>query len=974
MTETTADQEKPVYENVILTWFSYKGRVRRRTFWPCYILGLVVISIITYMVQTLLAKHFMPTSGSIRERAWMLTLLLYVPVIIVAILFISPLCIKRLHDSGHGSFLYWICTGLGTIDGALTYFSKIYSAFARQIGNSNAVGEAFNIEIKMSSFEIVIIPIGIIMVIRFLSSPDKYRNKYDYVHESGIMGHRLGARCPSLSLRIILTIGFTIITALLAEATCFDRWNVWNTLECGAMAVLIFILGYVLAPKIVAILARARDSYNHDDPVKAMAYSVIWVISSLLWSLVIITPSYITTQTLGNTYRWKSELVRHDMPTLLCWILLIAAPFVAQFIVTRIICCNTQKHVHCIDAESDAESIVYSPQSRSEHIIDIQGRENASSISTDNKQNMPVLVPTPNTESDTAEKNSIRKASFILFAFFTSLLCLVYWFFSSSRTRPHPHSSVSANGLLILPDVDVTPGYIEEPTEEERKVGTILAAYALRAEGEKYASIYDNARYPYKPVNFSDKKMQYRQIGEIYESVYGKYEKLEFLSSVFAELPESLKTQYHRKFLLTRNETRKTPLLSFESQTLLGEMLYQLAFYRFKHPEEPHIKVQKPKIFRSSSELSAELKLALSTSDIRKLEDVLSYDVDIRSQRIGEDYYGSPAMTPLQWCISKGKLDMAECILDHGADINEGTDTFPTLWHVMLYSEQDEAQVKQIARFLLKHRINPNTDIECPLTEEMKQLAESQAIKKVWNSLPNVPGDAEWKEQAKKIYGERAHALLPDKINQQPLHLFCALGDVGVVTMLLDAGACINNLPYIGSPLYIACKKNFVEIVRLLLSRGADVNAQTTGGWTPLMRSIYQKNSEIARILIEHGADLDIKSKYGNNAAWFAVYTGNKEILDLLIKHGISLSDATSDTNGSLLRTAIVNNDIVCIEMLLNAGVSLDRMDSRGISDGLILYKFCCLNPQYINIMTPNQIKIYKKELEMLKKERNGSP
>ena len=167
--------------------------------------------------------------------------------------------------------------------------------------------------------------------------------------------------------------------------------------------------------------------------------------------------------------------------------------------------------------------------------------------------------------------------------------------------------------------------------------------------------------------------------------------------------------------------------------------------------------------------------------------------------------------------------------------------------------------------------------------------------------------------------------------------------------------------------LVLACRRNFLPIVQLLLDRGADINAQTTNGWTPLMRSIYQKNIAVTKLLIERGASLNIKSKAGNNAAWFAVLTGNTEILDLLIKKGISLSDAVSDPNSSLLRMALLKNDLPCVKLLLSAKVSLDRKDNNGVSDGVFLYGLGEKNIMFRDLLTAKQRDFYRKELEKLK-------
>lgn len=73
-----------------------------------------------------------------------------------------------------------------------------------------------------------------------------------------------------------------------------------------------------------------------------------------------------------------------------------------------------------------------------------------------------------------------------------------------------------------------------------------------------------------------------------------------------------------------------------------------------------------------------------------------------------------------------------------------------------------------------------------------------------------------------------------------------------------------------------------LELIELLIDSGADVNAQSTGGETPIMKAISFDNADATKTLLEKGADSEIENKMGRNAISFAKASRNKDILAAL--------------------------------------------------------------------------------------------
>ena len=72
------------------------------------------------------------------------------------------------------------------------------------------------------------------------------------------------------------------------------------------------------------------------------------------------------------------------------------------------------------------------------------------------------------------------------------------------------------------------------------------------------------------------------------------------------------------------------------------------------------------------------------------------------------------------------------------------------------------------------------------------------------------------------------------------------------------------------SALHIAVGRNDTCAMEVLLVAKVDVNATTTGGWTPLMLAEMNKHQAAVRTLRKHGVDETAKCVLGNTAEDYA--------------------------------------------------------------------------------------------------------
>lgn len=107
--------------------------------------------------------------------------------------------------------------------------------------------------------------------------------------------------------------------------------------------------------------------------------------------------------------------------------------------------------------------------------------------------------------------------------------------------------------------------------------------------------------------------------------------------------------------------------------------------------------------------------------------------------------------------------------------------------------------------------------------------------------------------------------------NYTPLGLACAIGDMEIIELLLNARASIDfqlmdesNQPSNLTALTIAALHGHLDVCKLLLERGANTNPQNPHKMSPLHAAAQKGNPEIVKLLIQHGAELNVYDSSGH--------------------------------------------------------------------------------------------------------------
>uniref|UniRef100_A0AAY5KLW0 Euchromatic histone-lysine N-methyltransferase 2 n=1 Tax=Esox lucius TaxID=8010 RepID=A0AAY5KLW0_ESOLU len=171
-----------------------------------------------------------------------------------------------------------------------------------------------------------------------------------------------------------------------------------------------------------------------------------------------------------------------------------------------------------------------------------------------------------------------------------------------------------------------------------------------------------------------------------------------------------------------------------------------------------------------------------------------------------------------------------------------------------------------------------------------------------------------------------------DKSMRTPLLEAIVNNHVDVTKYLVQSGACVYQTVsedgYTG--LHHASKLGNLEIVTLLLETGqVDINAQDSGGWTPIIWAAEHKHIQVIRALLNRGADVTLKDKEMNVCLHWASFAGCAEIAEMVLNAGCPLSSVNMHGD-TPLHIAAREGFFECVTLFLSRGADIDIMNREG--------------------------------------------
>ena len=226
---------------------------------------------------------------------------------------------------------------------------------------------------------------------------------------------------------------------------------------------------------------------------------------------------------------------------------------------------------------------------------------------------------------------------------------------------------------------------------------------------------------------------------------------------------------------------------------------------------------------------------ATEKGDLSKLNGLLERNPSLAQAK--DERPGAAKATALHYAAWSGHIEIAELLLECGADIDLYDETYdapPIGW-------AGENGQSEMFNFLLKKGAAVNIGQAAAYGE----LSLVQSMLEQDAELINV--GAQDPTQGWSLLWAAA---------------FWKRGEI--VEYLLAQNADVNAATRRGeTPLHGAVMGEARAIVERLLRQGADVNAQADNGMTALHRAAWQRSTEIVSLLLIHGADNSIKDKNG---------------------------------------------------------------------------------------------------------------
>lgn len=153
------------------------------------------------------------------------------------------------------------------------------------------------------------------------------------------------------------------------------------------------------------------------------------------------------------------------------------------------------------------------------------------------------------------------------------------------------------------------------------------------------------------------------------------------------------------------------------------------------------------------------------------------------------------------------------------------------------------------------------------------------------------------------------------------LRVLSRLGRFDAVRLLLEAGADESHLEW--TPLMYAVALGSLADVQAALEQGADLEARDWWSRTPWLIALLTGDIAKAALLLEWGADFTAQGRCGNPPLFYPIQGRHPPMLRWLLDQGADIHQS-DDFGSSALIEAVDNDDLECIDILIEAGADLE--------------------------------------------------
>ena len=266
---------------------------------------------------------------------------------------------------------------------------------------------------------------------------------------------------------------------------------------------------------------------------------------------------------------------------------------------------------------------------------------------------------------------------------------------------------------------------------------------------------------------------------------------------------------------------------------------------------------------------------------------------------------------PLLAALSEGHVEVAELLLEHGANVDVRNTTGETILLIAFLESQNN--LVDVVRFLLK----PGADVNA----RDDTLGSSLHL-----GFSNL-------EVAQVLLEYNADVNSQDHNGRTPLHMLYAWNDnedfvLNCTLLLLKHGADVNKRDEGNqAPLNLAIQRYMLKVAGSLVAHGAEVNSEDNNGKTPLHLlserwPIKEGNVlNLMSLLLKHGAEVNKRDKDNQTPLHLAIRPDMLKVAGSLVAHGADVN--SEDSDGKTPLRILLESPIIDEGSVLNLAVLL---------------------------------------------------